>query len=333
VPFGVGQAGETGDSGAPMRTRSIWFLVVLCSVLRAAPAPAQPGDPSKVELKSTPVVGTISVIEGANGFAGGNVAVSVGDDGVLLVDDELQPLSAKLKARVALVTNKPVRFVINTHWHFDHAGGNAAFGGAGALIVAHDNVRKRLSVDTVMEMGGNKMPIPATPPAGLPVVTFGEDVTLHVNGDDIHIFHVPPAHTDTDAVVHFKKANVIHTGDLYLPASYPVVDPNSAGRYEGVVEATARILALADDHTRIIPGHGPVGGRTELAAYRDMLLKLRDRVAKLKAAGKTLDQIKEAKPTAEFDAKYGQSFIRPDMIVETIYKTGGSAKPAPHRSK
>jgi glyoxylase-like metal-dependent hydrolase (beta-lactamase superfamily II) len=317
-----------------MRTRSIWFLVVLCSVLRAAPAPAQLGDPSKVELKTTPVVGAISVIEGANGFAGGNVAVSVGDDGVLLVDDELQPMSAKLKARVALLTNKPVRFVINTHWHFDHAGGNAAFGGAGALIVAHDNVRKRLSVDTVMEMGGDKkMPIPATPAAGLPVVTFAEDVTLHVNGDDIHIFHVAPAHTDTDAVVHFTKANVIHTGDLYTPTSYPIVDPNSAGRYEGFIEAIKRILAFADDHTRIIPGHGPVGGRAEMVAYHDMLLKMAERVSRLKAAGKTLDQIKAAKPTAEFDAKYGQSFMRPEMMVETIYKTGGTAKPAPRHSK
>jgi cyclase len=316
-----------------MRPKTVLSVIALASLLATAPAPAQPGDPSKVELKTTPVAGVISMIEGVNGFAGGNVAVSVGDDGVVLVDDELAPLSAKLKARVALLTKKPVRFVINTHWHFDHVGGNPTFGGGGALIVAHDNVRKRLSVDTVMEMGPTKLPIPATPPAGLPVVTFAEEVTLHLNGDDIHIVHVPPAHTDTDAFVHFKKANVIHTGDVYVSEGYPIVDPNSAGRFEGFVEGTSRMLALADDQTRIIPGHGPIVGKAELAAWHDMVVKVRDRVAKLKAAGKTLEQVKAAKPSAEFDPKYGQGFIKPDMLVEAAYKTGGSAKPAPHHPK
>jgi cyclase len=313
-----------------MKTRTALLAVALSSAVVMGPARAQFGDPSKVELKSSPVAGVISVIEGANGFAGGNVAASVGDDGVLLVDDELQPLSAKLKAKVAALSTKPIRFVINTHWHFDHVGGNAALGGGGAVIVAHDNVRKRVSVDAVLEALGNKMNIPALPPAGLPVVTFAEDVTLHFNGDDIHVFHVAPAHTDSDAVVHFKKANVIHTGDVFISAGYPLVDASSGGRYEGFIEAAARILALADDHTRIVPGHGPVVGKAELEAWHAMLVAVHDKVAKLMKAKKTLDQIKAAKPSAEYDAQFGKGFMKPDMLVEVIYKTATAPK---HASK
>jgi glyoxylase-like metal-dependent hydrolase (beta-lactamase superfamily II) len=301
----------------------------LLSLLVVSPAPAQLGDPTKVELKTAPVVGVISVIEGANGFAGGNVAASIGEDGVLLVDDDLAPLSAKLKAKVATLTKKPIRFVVNTHWHFDHVGGNVALGGGGAVIVAHDSVRKRLSVDAVIEMSGSKMPIPATPPAGLPVVTFAEDVTLHFNGDEIHVFHLPPAHTDGDAVVHFKKANVIHTGDLFMSGAYPIVDASSGGRYEGFIEATARILALADDHTKIIPGHGPVVGKAELAAWREMVVQVNQRVTRLMSSKKTLEQIKEARPAADFDPKYGQGYIKADMVIESIYKTAGPGKARP----
>jgi glyoxylase-like metal-dependent hydrolase (beta-lactamase superfamily II) len=301
-------------------------LALLSLLFVAAPAPAQMGDPTKVELKSSPVAGTISIIEGANGFAGGNVAAFVGDDGVLLVDDEFEPLSAKLKAKVAALTPRPVKYVVNTHWHFDHAGGNAALGGGGAVIVAHDNTRKRLAAGATLEMGGHKMTIPPTPAAGLPAVTFAEDVTLHFNGDDIHIMHVPPAHTDTDVVVHFAKANVVHTGDLVMGGVYPIIDPTSGGRYEGFPEATRRILALCDDKTRIIPGHGTVIDKAELSAWREMVIKVGERVKKLMAAGKSLEQIKAAKPAADFDGKYGKSFIPVDMFIEGVYKTAGATR-------
>jgi cyclase len=279
------------------------------------------GDPSKVTLKVTPVAGGVSMIEGANGFAGGNVAVTVGNDGVFIIDDELQPLNAKLKAALATLSKKPVRFVVNTHWHSDHTGGNAAFGAGGAIIIAHDNVRKRLSVDQFMDFMGNKMTIKASPPEALPIVTFGDDLTLYVNGDEIHAIHVPPAHTDGDAIIQFKKANVIHMGDTFFSAGYPVVDVSNGGQIDGFITAADRALPLCDDATKIIPGHGPVVGRAELKAWRDMVADIRDRVAKLAAAHKTLDEIVAAKPTAAYDAKWGEGMIKPEWMVGMVFKT------------
>jgi len=172
------------------------------------------------------------------------VAVSAGEDGVFVVDDEIAPMTSKLKTAVAALSKKPVRFVINTHWHADHTGGDPAMAAAGAVIVAQDNVRKRLSVDNVRTMSGHIMKTPALPASALPVVTFGEDVTLHFNGDDVHVLHMPPAHTDGDAIVHFQKANVIHTGDVVV-GGYPVVDGESGGTLTGMIAAVDKILALA----------------------------------------------------------------------------------------
>jgi cyclase len=299
--------------------KSVIVSALLLLSLAASAAPPM-GDPAKVSLKTTPVAGGISMIEGADGFAGGNVGVSVGDDGVFIIDDELQPMTPKLKVALAALSGKPVRFVINTHWHADHTGGNAGLAAVGAIVVAHDNVRKRLSVDQVVEFLGQKKTIPASPPGALPVVTFGEDITLHLNGDEVHIFHVPPAHTDGDAIVHFKKANVVHAGDTFT-SSYPIVDTSSGGQFEGFITAANRLLAICDDHTKIIPGHGPLLGRADLQAWRDMLVQVRDRVGKLVAAKKTLDEIKAAKPTAEFDARWGQGYIKADDLVEAVVKT------------
>jgi len=299
------------------------------------------GDPTKVTLKTTPVAGAISVIEGANGFAGGNVAVSVGNDGVFIVDDELQPLTTKLKAAVAALSKKPVRFVINTHCHPDHTGGNTVLGGGGAIIVAQDNVRKRLSVDQTTNFGGQTRVLPATPPEGLPIVTFGDDVTLHLNGDDVHVIHVPPAHTDGDSIVHFPTANVIHMGDTFSSMGYPFVDALSGGKFDGLIAAADRALPLCNDTTKIIPGHGPVATVAELKAWREMLIKIRDKVAALAAAHKSLDEIKAAKPTAEFDAKMANGFIKPDMVVEDVFvslpaapqKAGKGAQKAKQKAK
>ncbi|HXI57353.1 MAG TPA: MBL fold metallo-hydrolase [Polyangia bacterium] len=301
-----------------MKTVMVSALVVS---LVGAPALAQFGDPAKVTLKTSPVAGTVSMIEGENGFAGGNVAVSVGDDGVFLVDDEIAPMTPKLKAALAALSKKPVRFLINTHWHSDHTGGNPAMAASGAVIMAHDNVRKRLSVDQVLDFLGKKMEFKALPPAALPVVTFGDDVTLYLNGDEIHIFHVPPAHTDGDAIVHFKKANVIHMGDTFMTMSYPVVDIPNGGLYHGFITAADKVLALCDDSTKIIPGHGPMASRAELKAWRDMLATIGERVGKLAAAHKSLDEIKAAKPTAEFDAKWGQVMVKGDQVIELVYKS------------
>jgi cyclase len=291
------------------------------SLLLTSLAIAQMGDISKLTLKSTPVVGTISVIEGMNGFSGGNIGLSVGDDGAFLIDDGITGIGPKVKAKVATLTKKPIRFVVNTHWHFDHVGGNAIFGGSGSLLVAHDNVRKRMSVDQLMAFGDQKMKIPAAPPAALPLVTFSDDVTLHLNGDEVHVFHVPPAHTDGDVVVHFTRANVIHAGDVFINQGYPIVDISSGGKYDGLLTAADKLLTLVNDTTKVIPGHGPVGGKSDLAAWKALLLALRDKVARAAAGGKSLDQVKAAKPLAEYDARFGQGPVKSDLVVEMIYKT------------
>jgi len=320
------------------------MTMVVSLLLPAAPLLAalpSMGDPAKVTLKTTALTGNISMIEGANGFAGGNVAVSVGDDGLFIIDDEIQPMTAKLTAALAALAPKAkVHFVVNTHWHGDHTGGNAGLAAAGAVIFAHENVRKRMSVDQVMKFMGETHTIPASPAAALPVVTFTQDVTLYVNGDEVHVIHVDPAHTDGDSIVQFKKANVVHTGDTFV-SGYPLVDVGSGGRFEGFIAAAERTLSLCDDATKIIPGHGPVMTKADLKEWHDMLLTIRDRMRKLLAQKKTLDQIKAAKPTAEFDAKWGQGMINGDHLVETAYETrpgpgsrpmatkAAPAKPAP----
>jgi glyoxylase-like metal-dependent hydrolase (beta-lactamase superfamily II) len=302
--------------------RTALALLMLCQT----PAFAQDNDNSKVRLVTSKVAGGISMIEGVDGFAGGNVAVSVGEDGVFIVDDELEQMSPKLVAALGQLSKQPVRFVLNTHWHGDHSGGNATFGQAGAVIFAHDNVRQRLSAAQLEQKAKEK---PATRPgAGLPVVTFAQDVTLHLNGDTVHVFHVPPAHTDGDVVVHFTKANVIHTGDLFLSRGYPFVDLGSGGNFEGFIGAADAVLAVANASTRVIPGHGPVVGRAEVATWRGVLDTIRQRVRKLIAEGKTLEQAIAAKPTADLDAKVGGNFITPDRIVEAAYKSM-TAAPAP----
>jgi glyoxylase-like metal-dependent hydrolase (beta-lactamase superfamily II) len=211
-----------------------------------------------------------------------------------------------------------VRFVLNTHWHFDHTGGNENLGKAGALIVAHENVRKRMSVENFIEFLGMKTQ--PDPKAALPVVTFTRDVTFHLNGDEVRVMHVPNAHTDGDAIVHFTKSDVIHMGDVFFNQLYPFIDTSSGGRVEGVVAAVDRALALAGASTKIIPGHGPLGTRADLQAYRDMLATIAGRMGEHVRAGRSLEQAIAAKPTADFDAAWGKGFLTPDRFTEMLYK-------------
>jgi cyclase len=249
---------------------------------------------------------------------GGNIGVSAGGDGVILVDDQYAPLTAKIKTAVAAINPGPIRFLLNTHWHFDHTGGNENFGKGGVVIVAHENVRRRMSVEQFMTSFAQT--IPASPAGALPVVTFSDAVTFYYNGDSITAFHVPPAHTDGDVIVWFRHANVVHMGDTFFNGRYPLVDLASGGSIEGLIGAADRVLAMADAGTTIIPGHGPLGDRAALQAYRTMLVTVRGRIKQAVAAGRTLEQVQAAKPTAEFDAVWGNGRITPALFVEILYK-------------
>jgi cyclase len=289
------------------------FVLGLGIALAARPVLAQQ-DLSKVEVTSERVAEGVYMLKGG----GGNIGVSIGADGVFLVDDQYAPLTPKIKAAVAALSDKPIRFVLNTHWHGDHTGGNENLGSAGVLIVAHENVRKRMSTEQFMEAFGGK--VPAAPAVALPVVTFTDTVTFYLNGEEIHGFHVPPAHTDGDSVVHFRKANVLHGGDTFFNGIYPFIDLSSGGSVAGVIGAADRMLALAGDGTKIIPGHGPLATKADLKAYRDMLETTSGRVAAQVKAGKTLEEVTASAPTAEFEAKWGQGFMKAAPFVAILYK-------------
>lgn len=281
--------------------------------LAATPALAQQ-DMSKVEVKVEQVAPGVAVLFGA----GGNIGLSYGVDGNIIIDDQFAPLTDKIAAAVATLDKDPVRFVINTHWHYDHTGGNENFGKRGAVILAHDNVRARMSTEQFITALNQK--VPPTPKDGLPVVTFAEGASLHLNGDTLHIMHVPNAHTDGDALVHWQKANVLHMGDTFFhKETFPFIDLSSGGSIDGVIAAAARGLEMANPATKIIPGHGPVATRADLQAYRDMLVDVRGRVAAGIAAGKTLDQIKAEKLTARYGMPGG--FVKPDQFVDTVYRS------------
>lgn len=271
--------------------------------LAAAPVGAQVNYDT-VRVRTIPVSSNVYMLQGA----GGNIGLAVGDDAVFVVDDQYAPLTRKILDAIAAITPKPVRFVLNTHWHFDHVGGNENLGEAGALIVAHENVRKRMSVDGFVEALNAR--VPASPPKALPVVTFTDAVTFYINGDSVSATHVPPAHTDGDAIIHFRKANVVHMGDTFHNAGLPFSDLSSGGSLHGIIGAADRVLAMTNDTTKIIPGHGPLADRARLKVYRDMLVVLRDRIKAEITAGKTLDQILAAKVTAAYEKDFPGSHER-----------------------
>lgn len=275
-------------------------------------AVAQAQDFSKVEIQPTKITDNLYMLTGA----GGNLALSVGEDATFLIDDQFAPLAPKISAAIAAITPKPVRFLLNTHWHYDHTGANESFGNAGAIIVAHENVRKRMSTEQVIEFF--KMPIKASPKAALPVVTFANALTLHLNGDEIRAIHVPRAHTDGDTIVHFVKGDVVHMGDIYFNGFYPFIDTSSGGTPDGVIAACDQVLAMITDKTRVIPGHGPLSNRAELRAYRDMLADLTARIRKMVAEGKKLEEITASKVSADYDAKWGKGFIPPPKFAEML---------------
>jgi glyoxylase-like metal-dependent hydrolase (beta-lactamase superfamily II) len=292
----------------------------LTTVAVAIAGIAGPGRPALAQDDMADVkIGTVEVAPGIHMLTGrgGNIGVSTGSDGVALIDDQYAPLSERILAAVGKLQQGPVRFVVNTHGHGDHTGGNEPLGRSGALIVAHDAVRRRMSVDQFMKAFDRQ--VPAAPPAALPVVTFGIDTTLHWNGESIHAIHVPRAHTDGDAIVHFEKANVLHLGDVYFAGRYPFIDLDSGGSLVGMIQAVDLALGIANPKTRIIPGHGPLSDRAGLVAYRDVLTHARERISDAIEAGKSLEQVLAEKPLAEFDAEWGSGFITPDGFLKIVY--------------
>lgn len=268
-----------------------------------------------IQVRSQALRGGVHMLTGA----GGNIALSVGDDGAFIVDDQYAPLTPKILTAIGAITSKPIRFVINTHWHGDHTGGNENVGKTGAVIVAHNNVRKRMSVEQFNEVFNRRTP--PSPAGALPVVTFNDSITFHLNGDDLIALHIPPAHTDGDAIIHFSKADVVHMGDTFFATGYPYVDVSSGGHVNGIIGVADRVLAMCMPTTIVIPGHGPVSNCENLRDYRNMVASIRDKVRAEMQKGRTLEQLKAAGLTVDHDAKWGRGFIQPPVFVELVYRS------------
>jgi len=262
-----------------------------------------------VEIKAVPLADGVAVLFGA----GGNIGVSYGPDGTVLIDDQFAPLTDKIKAAVKGLGAGPVKYLINTHWHYDHTGGNENLGQTGVLIMAQDHVRDRL-------IKGNDTVPPASPEA-LPVITYHDGLKLHLNGDEIHVQHMKHAHTDGDSIVFWKKANVVHMGDLFFnKVTLPFIDLSSGGNARGILAAADKVLAMVDDNTKIIPGHGPMATKADLIAYRDMMKTVIAAVEKAQGEGKSLQEVQAMKPAAQWDVN-PDAFIKGDAFVEAVYKS------------
>jgi len=291
-------------------------LIFLLSFLLAGTAFAQ-GDFDDVKIEATDLGGGIHMLMGA----GGNLGVCVGEDGVFLIDDQYAPLSERIMAAIAELSDQHPQFVFNTHWHGDHTGGNENFGAAGSILVSHANVRRRLTTEQFSEFLDSRTP--PSPDGALPVVTFTDSLSFFYNDQEIVIFHVPAAHTDGDGVVFFPKANVIHSGDVVFYTLYPYIDVAAGGSIDGVIAGVRTIMAMCDDETQIIPGHGPLVKKENLVEYLAMLEDVRGTVAREMAAGKDLAAIQAAKPAAAYDADWGQKWLTSDQFVEMIYDSLG----------
>ncbi|HVP54297.1 MAG TPA: MBL fold metallo-hydrolase [Candidatus Eisenbacteria bacterium] len=297
--------------------RRIAFVTLL---IFAALSAAQNQDFSKVQIKVTEVSGNIYMLEGA----GGNIAASVGEDGIVIVDDQYAPLADKIAAALKGIgaTDKPVRFVINTHYHGDHTGGNAPFAANGSTVIAQDNVRKRLQTGGKAGIGtAMSMDQPAAPKGGLPIITFDHDVTVHLNGEDIRALHFPAGHTDGDAIVFFPKANVVHMGDDYVTYGYPFIDVISGGSVQGIIDACDKVAAMLPADVKVIPGHGQISTLAEVREYTAMLKGATAAVQAAMNQGKTVEQMKKDKILAPWDAKYSGKFITSDLFIDTLYNS------------
>lgn len=294
-----------------MSLRSVFWAAAL-SIVIAAPTGADEFD--GVEIRTVAVARDIHMLLGR----GGNIAVVSGDRGVLLVDDQYAPLTEKIRSAVRAIHPGPIRFVLNTHWHGDHTGGNENLGNTGTVVVAQENVRTRMSAEQVMKAFGRT--VPPSPSGALPVITFPQTVTFHVGDMRVRVEHVPNGHTDGDSIVWFEGRDVLHTGDVYFNGMYPFIDIDAGGSIGGIIAAVDGALGALPANAKVIPGHGPLSNPSELRAYRDMLAAVRTRIAQAIAEGKSEDEVVALAPTAGFDSAWGGGFLKPEMFVRIAYR-------------
>ncbi|MCS6804086.1 MAG: MBL fold metallo-hydrolase [Acidobacteriota bacterium] len=287
-----------------------WLMVLCCLAVAVKPTLAQQ-DFSNVQMKTTPVSGHVYMLEGA----GGNIGVSAGPDGILIVDDQFAPLAEKIRAALKAINPGKLKFVLNTHWHGDHTGSNRIFG-AEATIIAHENVRKRLMTDQHL-LGRH---VPAEPKEAWPVITFDESLTIHFNDDEIRMIHFPHGHTDGDSIIFFTKANVVHMGDDFFAGRFPFVDLNSGGSVDGLIKNVETLIRQLSPDVKIIPGHGPLSTLDDLRAYHRMLVETTSLIRLRIAAGKTLEQIK-AEGLPDQWKSWGSGFISTERWIEIVYNS------------
>ena len=304
-----------------MRGLLFGLMLVVGSAFAALAARGQGQDFSKVEIKATKVSGNIYMLQGA----GGNIAASIGEDGIVIVDDQFAPLAEKIQASLKSlgITDKPVRFVINTHYHGDHTGGNAPFANTGSTVIAQDNVRKRMAAGGAAGNGpGGSIHVEAKPAEkeALPIITFEHDVTVHLNGEDIRALHFPAGHTDGDSIIFFPKNNVVHMGDDFVRYGFPFIDVNSGGSVQGMIAAMEKATSQLPPDVKVIPGHGQLSNLDDVREFIKMLKETSAVVQKALDEHKTLAQMKEEKILEPWK-KWSGDFINSDQFVETIYNS------------
>lgn len=297
--------------GIPLMNR--WAAAAALTLLAAGTGASQ--DLSKVEIKTIPVAANVSMLVGA----GGNIGVSVGEDGTLLIDDEFPELIDKIRAAVAALRPGPIRFVLNTNWHYDHANGNEALAKGGAVVIAHENSRKHMTVEQTYPDLDPDLKMAPYPDGALPVITVKDTLTLHFNGDEIRMIHVPNAHSDGDLLFHFVRANVVHAGDLVFTNGFPFVNIAMGGTIDGMIKAADVILGLCDARTKVVPGHGSLTDRAGVQAFKDLVIAGRDRVSALVKLGKTFEEVLAAKPVAGL-YKGGEPVMPDEIFVKVAYE-------------
>ena len=290
--------------------KQLLFIAILFASINSLSAQDKP-----VEFTTFQLSDTVYMLKGR----GGNVGISTGEDGLYIIDDQLRPITSQLLQAIRKVSNKPIRFVINTHYHADHVGGNEALGETGTVVIAHDNIRKRMTTEQVSIF--RQETTPPYPKGALPILTFNDRMSLHLNGETATAYYVANGHTDGDSIIHFPVSNVIHMGDMFFNGLYPYVDLDAGGSMQGLIEAADLALSMADETTRIIPGHGPLGMTEDLKNYRDYLVEASTNVQELIDKAMNLEQIIAAKPTSEWDEELGKTWITPAQFVTFIYNS------------